>query len=93
MTFLSFCNGILATLATVAGLSFLRFWRLSRDRFFVCLALAFWLLALNWTLLGLSMPSAESRHWVYLVRLAAFVLILIGIVDKNGRARNVRDRM
>jgi len=89
---LPFCDGVLAALATVAGLAFLRFWNLSRDRFFVCFALAFWLLAANWALLGLSMPSAESRHWVYVVRLAAFVVILVGIIDKNGRAARARDR-
>jgi hypothetical protein len=37
-------------------------------------------------------PSSicESRHALYLLRLAAFVLIIIGIVDKNRRERRWR---
>ena len=31
---------------------------------------------------------AESRHRLMLMRLAAFVLIIIGIFDKNRRARH-----
>ena len=36
--------GALAMACWVAGLFFLRFWRLSRDRLFVFFVLAFWLL-------------------------------------------------
>jgi hypothetical protein len=38
---------------------------------------------LNWALLGLAEPPEDSRHYVYLLRLAAFLLILLGVVDKN----------
>jgi hypothetical protein len=71
----------------IAGLFFLRFWKLSRDRLFVFFASAFWLLGLNWLGLALTNPTQESRHEIYLVRLLAFVLIIIGIVDKNRRSR------
>lgn len=69
-----------------AGLFFLRFWRQSRDRLFLVFALAFWVLSLNWIVLCVSpSPSGESGSWAYIVRLAAFLLLLGGIVDKNRR--------
>ena len=77
--------GALALASWVAGLFFAKFWRLSRDRLFGLFALAFWTLALHWTLLGILDSPVETRHYLYLLRLAAFVLIIVAIVDKNRR--------
>ena len=66
---------------------YFRFWRQTRDRLFAIFAAAFGLLALNWFLLAILRPSEESSHLVYLLRLAAFILILLGIVDKNRASR------
>lgn len=70
----------------VAGLFFLRYWRQSRDRLFVIFALAFWLLAAQRLALALTTQYFEDVTWLYGVRLLAFVLILLAIIDKN-RAR------
>ena len=70
--------------AAVAGF-FLRFWSQSRDRLFVFLALAFVVLAVDYALTGLLVDGGEWRVPVFLVRLSAFVIILLGIVDKNRR--------
>ena len=43
------------------------------------------MLALHWLTLALSRPPIEHRHFVYLSRLAAFVLIIAAIADKNRR--------
>lgn len=83
--FHAFIYGALVMAASAAGLFFLRFWRESRDRLFLIFALAFWVLAANWLVLALSTDD-ETRAWAYLVRLAAFSLILIGIFDKNRRS-------
>ena len=77
--------GALAMSSWVAGLFFLHFWKVSRDRFFLFFFAAFWIFAVNWIWLGLTSPLDESRHYAYLVRLVAFVLILTGIADKNRR--------
>jgi uncharacterized membrane protein len=77
--------GALATLAGVAGLFFFRFWATTRDRFFVFFAVAFWLLAANWTVLAAVPPYEESVHPAYVVRLAAFLLLVVAIVDKNRK--------
>jgi hypothetical protein len=83
-------QGALALSAWVAGLFFLRFWRSSGDRLFAYFCTAFWLLALNWLGLGLVHWLPETRHQVFLVRLLAFVLIIVAIVDKNRRANRPR---
>lgn len=67
----------------VSGLFFLRFWRDTADRLFAMFALAFWALALNSGLLAVVHPINETRHVLYLIRLIAFVLIIVGVVDKN----------
>lgn len=66
----------------VAGLFFLRFWRQTRDRLFLIFAFSFWLLGAQRLALVLT-DDAESHTGLYLVRLFAFVLILVAIVDKN----------
>lgn len=82
----AFCWGALSASSATAGLFFFRFWRESRDRLFVFFAVAFWMLALHWLGLSVVNPGVEVRHELYLVRLAAFVLIIIGIFDKNLRS-------
>jgi hypothetical protein len=81
-----FLWGALAMASIAVCLFFLRFWRVSRERLFLFFALAFVAFAANWAGLALVNPPVESRHYLYLVRLLAFVLIIVGIVDKNRRS-------
>ena len=83
-----FMLGAVALACGVAGLFFLRFWRKTRDRLFLIFAIAFWTLGLNWLALAFTSQD-EIRTALYTVRLLAFVLILLGILDKN-RARAPR---
>ena len=71
---------------TGVAVCFLRFWRQTTDRLFLLFALAFALLGANTLLLAAINPAHESRHLIYLIRLAAFLVIIIAIADKN-RAR------
>ena len=81
-------DGALAMASGVVGLFFLRFWKTLGDRLFLFFALAFWVLAAEWAVLGgLQEAMPETRNYVYLPRLLAFTLIVAGIWDKNrGRA-------
>ena len=72
----------------VAALFFLRFFRETGDRLFAMFAAAFFILALNLVAVVLFNPPDEVRPLFYAIRLAAFVLILIAIVDKNLRGRD-----
>jgi len=80
---LLFLWGASAVASATAGLFFLKFWRRTRDRFFLVFAFAFWALALNWTGLAATRRGDEARTYFYLVRLTAFVLIIGAVVDKN----------
>ena len=78
-----FLQAFSAAGALVAGLLFFRFWRDARDRLFAFFGAAFLLLAVSWALLGLFSPTEETRPYIYAIRLAAFLLIIAAIVDKN----------
>ena len=84
----TFILGAVVMACGVAGLFFLRFWRRTNDRLFAIFAAAFWLLGLNWLLLSFTDPEAETRRVaLYTIRLLAFVLIIVAIVDKNRATR------
>jgi hypothetical protein len=73
----------------VTGLFFLRFWRQTQDRLFLIFSIAFFLLGAQRLSLALTTEMLESHTGLYLMRLFAFLLILVAIVDKNrggGRA-------
>ena len=78
-----FLSGLITAGYLVSGLFFLRFWVRTKDVLFLAFAAAFMLLAANQGLLVLSGIEAEDRTWLYLLRLAAFSLILWGIWLKN----------
>ncbi|HEY0445188.1 MAG TPA: DUF5985 family protein [Allosphingosinicella sp.] len=88
MTLYAFLSGAVTLGFVLAGLFFLRFWKQTRDSLFIAFALAFWLLGLNQALLAFSRVPVEERTWLYLLRLAAFSLILIAIGYKNRKARH-----
>ena len=71
----------------IAGLVVLRYWNRSRDRLFALFAVAFWILAFNRTAFALTAARAEITGYLYLVRLLAFAIVLVAIVDKNRASR------
>jgi hypothetical protein len=83
-----FLTGMATAGSLAVGLFLLRLWRDTRDRFFALFGVAFWVLSLNWIGLMLVEPPSEGRHYFYLTRLAAFVLIIVAIVDKNRASRS-----
>ena len=82
-----FLSGAVVMGFAIAGLFFLKFWKKTRDSLFLAFTLAFWLLGLTQGLLAFSDVPVEERSWLYLLRLTAFVLILLAIWRKNVRAR------
>lgn len=75
--------GCISALSFVAGLFFLRYWRSSRDRFFIFFAASFWIEAANRLYMGVATQAGEDSPLHYGIRLLAFVLILLAIWDKN----------
>lgn len=78
-----YISGALTMGYLAAGLFFLRFWKKTRDRLFAFFALAFWLLAGQRLALAVTTQTSEGNLFLYGVRLLAFVLILVAIIDKN----------
>ena len=76
-------QGMCAATAMAIAIFFLRFWEEGRDRLFLYFAVAFCLMSASWALLGVVAPEAESRPYVYGLRLLAFLLVIAAIVDKN----------
>jgi len=65
-----------------AALFFLSFWRRSHDRLFLFFCVAFVVLAGQRLAVGLSGPG-ETDAWLYLWRLAGYLVFLAAILDKN----------
>jgi hypothetical protein len=77
-----FIHGAVVMASLTVGLFFLRYWRATKDRLFLLFCVAFWLLALNWTLAARAGPRSA-----YIPRLLAFVVIAAAVLDKNRRQR------
>ena len=76
-------NGATAMACLAIAAFFVRFWRDSRDRLFLCLSAAFVTFAANYAVLGALIPADERRAYAFVLRLVGFVAILIGIVLKD----------
>jgi hypothetical protein len=74
----------------VATLFFLRFWRQTRDNFFLIFAIAFGIDAASRFILGLIQVSDETEPLYYLARLVTYGLILAAIIQKNRPTKQGR---
>jgi hypothetical protein len=79
--------GAIATASIIAGLFFLRFWKSTRDRFFLYFAMSFGLEGINRVFLGVMGGLREDTPAYYLIRLVTYGLILIAILEKNRASR------
>jgi len=78
-----FFAGMITMGMLVCAAFFLRFWARSKDGLFIAFALAFALMALSHALTALLHIPLEERSWLYLLRLAAFSILIIAILRKN----------
>lgn len=82
-------TGAIAMACMTISLFFFSFWRSSRDRFFLFFGMSFLLEAVNRLLLATTSLQNEDTPTYYLIRLVAYALILIAILDKNrNKPRN-----
>jgi hypothetical protein len=79
-----FLAGAVVITFAANGLFFWRFWKKSGDRFYALFAAAFWVMALNRFLPTSPNDAATDKlPLYYAIRLLAFLLILVAIIDKN----------
>ena len=81
-----FLAGAVVALCGVSSLYFWRFHRQTGERFFGLFAFAFAILALSYLFQAAGDSASEFRPHVFLIRLAAFGLIIAAIVENNRRA-------
>jgi hypothetical protein len=78
-----FLSGIIMMGCFVAAAFFARYWRRTGDRFFILFLIAFVLLGLERLGLAIFNTPEEPQSGMYYLRLAAFLVIIAAIVDKN----------
>jgi hypothetical protein len=69
---------------------FLRCWHDTADRLFAVFAAAFALFGISRVALYALDSNSEARTWVYALRAAAFLAIIVAVIDKNVGQRRVR---
>jgi uncharacterized membrane protein HdeD (DUF308 family) len=80
--------GAIAMASLVAALFFFRFWRQTRDAFFLLFAIAFGIDAAARFVLALQQVSQETEPLYYIPRLVMFGLIIAAIVQKNRPSKS-----
>lgn len=75
----------MTALCWIVSLFFLRFYRKARDRLFLCFSFAFLMLGVEPVFIMMNEISNEKSNALILIRLAAFILILLAVIDKNRR--------
>jgi len=83
MKLYQFLGGCILVGCWAISLFFLRFWVKTHDRLFIHFAFAFLLLGIERIALLFFNQESEYKPYVYLIRLAAFLVIVFAIVQKN----------
>lgn len=80
-----FLSGAIVMGFAVAALLFLSYWRRTGQSLFLTFSASFFLLAVNYTWLALTNIPVEERSPLFLIRLLAFSLIIVAIVQLNTK--------
>lgn len=79
----NFLSGLVTAGFLIAALYFFRFWKTTRDRFFIVLGIAFLLFAANQLGVVVLQTPREEQSWIYLLRVFGFALLIVAIILKN----------
>lgn len=83
-------TGAIVLAAAMVGLHFLRFWKATRDGFFLLFALSFFIQSAQWLHSGLYQGTDEYSPLYYLARLLAYGLIGVAILRRNAQPEPAR---
>jgi uncharacterized membrane protein HdeD (DUF308 family) len=78
-----FLYGAIAMAAATAAVFFLRFYQRTGDRFFLYFFASFSLESVARLLAVVLQWNGPNSQWLYVLRVVAYGLILVAIVDKN----------
>jgi hypothetical protein len=79
-----FLSGAISLASVIVALFFLRFWRATRDPFFIYFSLSFALEAIGRGASGLLLVSDDNPMF-YVLRVIAYGLIILAIWQKNRK--------
>jgi hypothetical protein len=74
----------------IVALFFLKFWRVTGDRFFLFFAASFAAGAVSRVIIDPGLPPFGIEEFGYFVRLLSYLIIVVAIVDKNRVADKSR---
>ena len=87
----NFMLGAIAMAAALVALVFLRFYRRTRDPFFLFFAASFLLESIG-RILSVMVPAFDNNSGMFILRLVAYCLILAAITLKNLPAQRSGDK-
>ena len=87
MVTIYFLSGAVTLGYMLAAVFFLRFWKRTADVLFVSFSVAFALLSVGQIVVASANIYVEDSSAAYLVRLAAFTLIILAVWRKNRPSR------
>ncbi|HEX2604320.1 MAG TPA: DUF5985 family protein [Oxalicibacterium sp.] len=76
-------TGAIGMASLIAALFFLRFWKTTRDSFFLYFAISFLIQGINRFFLVQGADASDDTPIGYLFRLIAYMLIVIAVIEKN----------
>lgn len=78
-----FLDGVAFAGFAAVSFWFVRSWVFSRDRLLLAFAVAFGIFAINRLVLAATERGDDAQTAIYVLRAAAFVVIIAAIVDRN----------
>ncbi|HEV7855439.1 MAG TPA: DUF5985 family protein [Herminiimonas sp.] len=79
-------TGAIGMASLIAALFFLRYWKTTRDRFFLYFAASFFIQGINRFVLVQGTGGTDDTPTSYIFRLVAYSLIVIAVLEKNRRS-------
>jgi len=67
----------------IAGLFFVRYWKVTGDRFFLFFAASFFAGAISRVIIDEHIPPFGIEPFGYLLRFLQYLIIVVAIIDKN----------
>ena len=74
----------------IAALFFVRFWKLTGDRFFLFFAASFIAIAVSRVVVDENIPPIVYEPFGYMIRILSYLFIIAGILYKNTGVRTSR---
>jgi hypothetical protein len=74
----------------IAALFFVRYWKMTGDRFFLFFAASFVAIAVSRVVVDEGLPPVGYEPWRYMIRILSYLFIIAGILYKNTTVKRNR---